>query len=92
MATMYSQLGNLEKDRGGPVTTAITWHAKALGIRLRLGVPQAWNNLRRLAAYRSEFGTAPFASVLAQAAGDTGPAEAITSLLDQLDEADASTA
>ena len=91
MATTYSQLGILETDRSAPVSTAIAWHVKALGIRLRLGIPQAWNNLRRLAAYRSEIGTGPFASVLAQAADDTGLAEAITSLLDQLDKADDST-
>ncbi len=49
-------------------------------------------DLRRLASYRLEIGTAPFASVLAQAAaGDPGLAEAITSLLDQMDKADDST-
>ena len=40
MATSYSQLGILEKDRGGPAATAITWHVKALAIRLRLGSPR----------------------------------------------------
>ena len=92
MATTYSQLGNLEKERGGPMTAAVTWHVKALVIRLRLGVPQAVNNLRRLAAYRRELGAEPFTSLLTQAAGDTDLAETITSLLDQLDKTDDSTA
>ena len=39
-ATIYSQLGILEKDRGGPAAAAITWHVKALAIRLRLGSPR----------------------------------------------------
>ncbi len=85
MADSYSQLGNLEKDRGSLVTAAVTWHVKALGIRLRLGIPKAWGNLRRLAEYRLELGTGPFTSVLTQAAGNTDLAEAITSLRDQMD-------
>jgi tetratricopeptide (TPR) repeat protein len=92
MATTYSQLGNLEKERGGSMTAAVTWHVKALVIRLRLGVPQAVNNLRRLAAYRDELGTGPFTSLLTQAAGDSDLAETITSLLDQPDKNDDSTA
>jgi tetratricopeptide (TPR) repeat protein len=56
VAATCSQLGNLEEERGGSVATAVTWHVKALMIRLRLGVPQAVNNLRRLAAYRRELG------------------------------------
>ena len=88
MATSYSQLGILENERGGPATAAVTWHVKALAIRLRLGVPQAVNNLRRLAAYRRELGPEPFTGLLAQAAGDTDLAETITSLLDQVDAAD----
>ena len=87
MATSYSQLGNLETEHGGPVITAITWHVKALAIRLRLGVPQAVNNLRRLAAHRRELGPEPFTSLLAQAADDTHLTETITSLLDQVDDA-----
>ena len=88
MADSYSELGNLEEDRGSPVTAAITWHVKALEIRLRLGIPQAGNNLRRLAEYRLELGTRPFTSVLTQAAGNADLAEAITSLLDQMDNTD----
>ena len=53
---------------------------------------EAGNNLRRLAAYRRELGTEPFTSLLTQAAGDTDLAETITSLLDQLDKTDDSTA
>ena len=92
MAPIYSQLGILEKDRGGPAATAITWHVKALAIRLRLGVPQAVIDLRRLAAYRSGTGPGPFTSILAQAAGSPDLAEAITALLDQLDNTDDATA
>ena len=50
MATIYSQLCNLEGERGGRIAAALTWHVKALAIRLRLAVPQAIVNLRRLAA------------------------------------------
>ena len=92
MAATWSQLGNLEQERGGPMTAAVTWHVRALVIRLRLGVPQAGNNLRRLSAYRRELGAGPFTSLLTQAAGDTDLAGTITSLLDQLDQADDGTA
>ena len=44
---------------------------KALAIRLRLGVPQAVNNLRRLAAYRRELGAERFTSLLSQATSDS---------------------
>ena len=88
MALSYSQMGNLEEDRGGPMTAATTWHVKALAIRLRLGVPQAVNNLRRLAAYRGEVGPEQFIGLLAQAGGDTRLTETITSLLDELDAPD----
>ena len=87
MATGYSQLGNLEKERGGSITAAVTWHVRALAIRLRLGVPQAAKNLRRLATDRRELGAEPFARLLTQAAGSTDLAETITSLLDQLEKA-----
>jgi len=92
IATSYSQLGILEKDRGGPAATAITWHVKALAIRLRLGSPQAVIDLRRLAAYRSGTGPGPFAGILAQTAGSPDLAEAITALLDQMDNTDGTTA
>ena len=92
MAASYSQLGNLEKERGGSTTSAITWHVKALGIRLRLGAPPAAIDLRRLADYRLSVGAGPFTSVLAKAAADTDLVETITSLLDQVDKADDSTA
>ena len=92
MATSYSQLGNLEKDRGGPAAAAITWHVKALAIRLRLGSPQAQNNLRHLADYRSGTGPGPFTGILAHAAASPDLAEAITALLDQLDNTDDTTA
>jgi tetratricopeptide (TPR) repeat protein len=92
IAIGYSQLGSLEEERGGSQAAAVTWRVRALVIRLRLGVPQADNNLRRLAAYRRELGAGPFTSLLTQAAGGTDLAETITSLLAQLDKTDDSTA
>ena len=92
MATTYSQLGNLEDERSGSIDAAIAWHVKALVIRLGLGVPQARNNLRRLAAYRRERGAEPFARLLIRTADDADLAETITSLLDRLDEDGADTA
>jgi tetratricopeptide (TPR) repeat protein len=89
-ATTCSQLGILEAERGGPPAAAIAWHTRALAIRLNLRLPRAVNNLRGLAALRSELAPEAFASVLSQAAGDTDLAEAITSLLDHLNEADSS--
>jgi tetratricopeptide (TPR) repeat protein len=92
MAISYSQLGNLEKERGGSVTVAVTWHVRALAIRLSIGVPQASNNLHRLAAYRRELGAEPFARLLIQAADNADLAETITSLLDQVDQNEGRTA
>jgi tetratricopeptide (TPR) repeat protein len=92
IATSFSQLGDLEVERGGSLAAAVTWHVRALVIRLRLGVPQARNNLRRLAAYRRELGTEPFTGLLTQAADGTDLAETITSLLGQLGKTDDSTA
>jgi hypothetical protein len=74
------------------MTAAFTWHARALVIRLSLGVPDAVIDLRRLAAYRSELDAEPFISLLTQAVGDTDLAEAITSVLDQVDKTHDSTA
>ena len=89
MATTYSQLGILEADRGGRAGQAISWPAQALVIRLRLGVPQAVIDLRRLAAYHDDLGPERFGGLLAQAAGDS-LAETIMSLLGQLDPGDTS--
>jgi tetratricopeptide (TPR) repeat protein len=89
MATIFSQLGILEGERGGTAGLAVGWHVKALTIRLHLGVPQAAIDLRRLAALRSQAGPERFTGLLAQATGDTDLAGTITSLLDQLDVADA---
>ena len=65
---------------------------KALAIRLRLGLPQAMNELRRLAAHRRELGPQPFTGLLAQTASETRLTETITSLLDQVDAANDGTA
>ena len=86
MATSYHQLGILEKDRGGQITAAVTWHVRALAIRLSLGIPQAIIDLRCLAGYRRELGAGQFTSLLTRTAEDPGLGNAITSLLDQLDE------
>ena len=91
MATIYTLLGVLEKERGGSITTAITWHARALTIRLRLGVPQAASNLRILRAWRRELGTKPFTRFLTQAVNSTDLAITITSLLDEVDKSDSRT-
>ena len=91
MANSYSQLGILEADRDGPATTAIAWHVKALGIRLRLGVPQAVIDLRRLAIHRREFGAERFAMLLARTTDDAELIEAIPSLLNQVDAAEGNT-
>ena len=80
------QLGILERERGGSVAAAVTWHVKALAIRLRLGVPEAVIDLRRLAALRRELGAGRFTRLLTQAADSTGLADTITSLLDQVDK------
>jgi tetratricopeptide (TPR) repeat protein len=89
MARTYSQMGILEAERGGSAARVISWHVQALVIRLRLGIPQAVNNLRRLAAYRDQLGPEPFGSLLAQATEDANQAETILSLLGQLGPADA---
>jgi tetratricopeptide (TPR) repeat protein len=88
IADSYNRLGNLDMERGGSVAAAVTWHVRALAIRLSIGVPQAGNNLRRLAAQRRELGAEAFTRLLTQAAGDADLTETITSLLDQVDRTD----
>jgi len=85
MAASISQLGILEAERGAPPAAVITRHVRALAIRLRLGIPQAMIDLRRLAACRDDLGQEQFTALLTQATGDTGQAQTIMSLLDQLD-------
>jgi tetratricopeptide (TPR) repeat protein len=86
MANGYSQLGDLEAERGN-AGRSITWHVQALAIRLRLRVPQATSDLRRLEAHRAALGPKDFAELLTQAAGKEG-AKTITSIMDQLLAAD----
>jgi tetratricopeptide (TPR) repeat protein len=88
MATIYSQLGVLEAERGGSARLAIGWHVKALAIRDRLGVPQATDDLRHLAAHRGELGLQQFASLLTQAASDTSLS--ILTRLDRMEATDSS--
>jgi DNA-binding FadR family transcriptional regulator len=87
MAYGYYQLGVLEADRGN-AGRSIAWHMQALAIRLRLGVPQAADDLRRLEAHRAALGPGEFAELLARAPGPED-AQTITSLMDQLVAADA---
>ena len=91
MATCCSQFGSLVAERGGPVADIVAWHIRALAIRLRIGVPQAVNNLRQLLPYRRELGTESFAALLAQITDDVELVEAIPGLLDQLDAAEGHT-
>jgi hypothetical protein len=88
LASGYSQMGTLEAERGGDLQQGITWHLKALAIRLQLRSPQALINLRALAAHRTSLGTELFDRQLNQAAGGSGPAETITALIDQVQAAD----
>src|SRR6185437_13864465 len=85
MATSYGQLGILEQARAGSAAAAIDWHVRALLIRLRLGVPQAVIDLRRLAAYRRELDAELFTSLLDESVSDADLAETIRSLLDKVD-------
>jgi len=66
---------------------AVGWHVRALAIRLGLGVPQAWNDLGRLASLRRELGPHRFTALLAEATDDTELAGAPPGLLDQADAA-----
>ena len=88
MATCYSQIGSLVAERGGPVAEIVAWHIRALAIRLRMGVPQAVNDLRQLLPYRRELGAEYFAALLAQITDDVELVEAIPGLLDQVDAAE----
>jgi tetratricopeptide (TPR) repeat protein len=88
MAASYNQMAILEAARGGNPAQVIGLHVQALGIRLRLGAPQALNDLRRLAAYRDELGPERFEGLLAQTTGDADQAETIMSLLGQLGQAE----
>ena len=87
MATTYSMLSMLEKDRGGPASTGIALLVKALAIRISLGVPPFAMELHSLAPHRSQLGPEQFVSLLRQSTSEPGLVEAITSLLAELDEA-----
>jgi tetratricopeptide (TPR) repeat protein len=88
MASSWSQLGILATDRGDPVAEIVDWHVRALWIRLRIGVPEAAIDLRKLAFWRRELGAKPFAALLAKITDDTELIEAIPGLLDQQDAAE----
>ena len=91
MATSYSQIGSLVAERGGPVADIVAWHIRALAIRLRIGVPQAVDNLRQLLPYRRELGAVRFAALLAQITDDAELIEAIPGLLNQVGAAEGDT-
>ena len=76
-------LGVLEAEKpDGTIAAVIGWEARALAIRLRLRLPQAAYNLRRLNALRGQLGAERFTSLLAEVTGDSELAEAIISVLD----------
>jgi hypothetical protein len=50
IASSYSTFAALERQRGGPASAVVTWHVRALAIKLRLGIPRAVFDLERLAA------------------------------------------
>jgi hypothetical protein len=70
MATTYSQMGVLARDRGGPADQSIALHMQALAIRLRLGVPDTVIDLRSLAEYRRELGKGTFGYLITQTGSD----------------------
>jgi len=88
LATTYSQMGVLARDRGGPADQAIALHMRALAIRLRLAVPEAVFDLRNLAAYRHELGDGTFGHMITQTGSDPELTSMLGSLLDQVDTAD----
>jgi tetratricopeptide (TPR) repeat protein len=92
MATVYHQLGELASEQGSPGADIVAWNVRALAIRLRLGAPQAVNNLRRILPYRRELGAEAFAALLAEITDDAELLAAIPRLLDRIDAADGETA
>jgi len=50
MVTAHSQLASGKPSGGGTAGLSIGWYVLAVAVRLRLGISQAVNNLRRLAA------------------------------------------
>ena len=81
----YSQLGNLEADRGGQPTAVIAWAVKAMLTWFQLGVLPVVDNVSRLCDCRREMGGEAFADALLHIAGNTEATEMITFLLDQFD-------
>jgi tetratricopeptide (TPR) repeat protein len=81
MATSYSILGIMEAQRSH-AELSITWHLKALAIRLRLGLPEAIMDLGSISAHRRKLGSEEFTALLDRVGGPRN-AKAIMSLLDQ---------
>jgi len=68
MATSYHQLGNLRLEQQLPVE-AVPYHARALVIRARLGIPQGGNNVPSLRQTHQELGAARTLALLTGAVG-----------------------
>ena len=83
IANTYSALGLLETGRDA-VGIAITWHVKAVAIKLQLGLPGVRADLDQLAEHRAALGPDRFVRLLADAAGHQ-QAEAIDNLLNEMD-------
>jgi hypothetical protein len=88
MATTYSQMGVLARDRGGSADQSVALHMRALAIRLRLDVPEAGIDLRSLAAPRRELGKGTFGHLITRTGSDPELTSALRSLLDQVDTAE----
>ena len=86
MAASYSQLGILVAEVGSP-SEAISWHVRALTLRLRLGVPQMSIDLGRLAELRRGLGPERFTEILARLLDDENRAS-LNDLLDQFERGD----
>ena len=90
MATSYRHHGILEKERGGQIASGNRVARQgARDLDRLVEVAQGNVDLRRLGEFRRELGTGQFTSLLNDASGYPDLADAITSLLDQLDENEA---
>lgn len=80
MAISWSQLGILATERQR-YADAVVWHIRGLLVRLSLQVPQAANNVRKLAALRGQMGNDAFVDT-ASAVLDHAQLTQVQALLD----------
>ncbi len=80
MAMAYSGLGELRTDRE-ELEAAIALHVTSLGLRLRVGVPEAANNLAKLNELRTRVGARRFTSTI-DTSLDADSKSALMALLD----------